>query len=42
MAAVAVLLFVLGCVLGSFISVVAHRVPQGDLDRRSTLSLPEL
>jgi leader peptidase (prepilin peptidase)/N-methyltransferase len=30
MAAVAVLLFVLGCVFGSFLSVVAHRLPRGE------------
>jgi leader peptidase (prepilin peptidase)/N-methyltransferase len=30
MASVAVLLFVLGCVFGSFITVVAHRVPRGE------------
>ena len=30
MAAVAVLLFVLGCVFGSFLSVVAYRVPRGE------------
>src|SRR3954467_15614883 len=30
MASVAVLLFVCGCVLGSFISVVAYRLPRGE------------
>ena len=30
MAAVAVLLFLLGCVFGSFLSVVAYRVPRGE------------
>jgi leader peptidase (prepilin peptidase)/N-methyltransferase len=30
MASVAVLLFVVGCVIGSFITVVAHRLPRGE------------
>jgi len=30
MAAVAVLLFLLGCVFGSILSVVAYRVPLGE------------
>lgn len=30
MASVAALLFVLGCVLGSFVTVLAHRVPRGE------------
>ncbi|MGH2953166.1 MAG: prepilin peptidase [Solirubrobacterales bacterium] len=30
MAAVAVLLFVLGCVFGSFVTVLAHRIPRGE------------
>jgi leader peptidase (prepilin peptidase)/N-methyltransferase len=30
MASVAVLLFVLGCIFGSFVTVLAHRVPRGE------------